>query len=45
MVKLKEKEILAVSFGPQTVRFMTHKDVNESDAEYLISSAKRIMIS
>ena len=34
--KLKEKEILAVGFGPQRVRFVTHLDFNDAQMERLI---------
>ena len=40
---LKKEEILAASSGPQTVRFVTHKDVGELDAEMLVTALKRIM--
>ncbi|TGE34170.1 low-specificity L-threonine aldolase [Desulfosporosinus sp. Sb-LF] len=36
-------EILAADFGPQTVRFVTHKDVGEHDAAKLIETVKQIM--
>ncbi len=31
--KLKEKDIHAVAFGPQTLRFVTHLDVNQEQVE------------
>ena len=40
---LEKEEILAAGFGPQTVRFVTHKDVGELDAAKLVDTLKRIM--
>lgn len=40
---LEKEEILAVGFGPQTVRFVTHKDVGELDAAKLVDTLKRFM--
>lgn len=40
---LKTDGILAAGFGPQTVRFVTHKDVGELDAAMLVDTLKRIM--
>ncbi|ODA41759.1 low-specificity L-threonine aldolase [Desulfosporosinus sp. BG] len=40
---LEKEEILAGASGPQTVRFVTHKDVGELDAAKLIDTLKRIM--
>lgn len=40
---LKKEEILAASSGPQTVRFVTHKDVGEPEADKLVDALKRIM--
>ncbi|HUX46688.1 MAG TPA: low-specificity L-threonine aldolase [Desulfosporosinus sp.] len=40
---LQTEEILAAGFGPQTVRFVTHKDVGELDAAKLVDVLKRIM--
>lgn len=34
--KLKEQEVLAVPFGPQTVRFTTHYDLNREQIEQAI---------
>jgi threonine aldolase len=40
---LEKEEVLAAGFGPQTVRFVTHKDVGELDAAKLVVALKRIM--
>jgi len=41
---LKIDGILAAGFGPQTVRFVTHKDVGELDAAMLVDTLKRVMV-
>lgn len=40
---LLAEEILAAGFGPQTVRFVTHKDVGELDSVKLVNTLKRVM--
>lgn len=40
---LRAEEILGASSGPQTVRFVTHKDVGELDATKLVETLKRVM--
>ena len=40
---LAAEEILAAGSGPQTVRFVTHKDVGELDVAKLVDTVKRIM--
>ncbi|OLN32269.1 Low-specificity L-threonine aldolase [Desulfosporosinus metallidurans] len=40
---LATEEILASDFGPQTVRFVTHKDVGKVDADKLVDALKRLM--
>lgn len=40
---LAAEEILASDFGPQTVRFVTHKDVGKVDADKLVATAKHII--
>ena len=40
---LAAEEILASGFGPQTVRFVTHKDVGNVDADKLVDALKRVM--
>ena len=40
--QLKEKEILAVGFGPQRVRFVTHLDFDDEQMERLIEVLKEI---
>lgn len=40
---LAAEEILASDFGPQTVRFVTHKDVGKVDVEKLVDALKRLM--
>lgn len=42
LAKLREKGILAVPFGPQTVRFVTHLDVTEAMIERTIEVLKHI---
>jgi threonine aldolase len=40
---LEKEEVLAAGFGPQTVRFVTHKDVGELDAAKLVATLKQVM--
>ncbi|WP_113929163.1 low-specificity L-threonine aldolase [Bacillus sp. P14.5] len=40
--KLKEKGVLAVTFGPSLVRFTTHFDVNKDDIKKTISIIKNL---
>jgi len=40
--KLKEKEILAVGFGPYSVRFVTHYDVSMNDMDHVIQALNEI---
>lgn len=40
--KLREQDIQAVAFGPQTVRFVTHLDFTEQMSEKVISVLKNI---
>jgi threonine aldolase len=42
IVQLKEKGILAVSFGPNTVWFVTHYDVTAKEMDSVIDSIKEI---
>lgn len=37
---LKEMDILAVSFGPNTVRFVTHFDVSEDEIRQVLAKLK-----
>ncbi|HWQ43875.1 MAG TPA: GntG family PLP-dependent aldolase [Desulfosporosinus sp.] len=40
---LAAEEVLAAASGPQTVRFVTHKDVGEPDVAKLVDTLKQIM--
>lgn len=40
---LRNEGVLAVDFGPQAVRFVTHKDVGAAEGEKLIATVKKIM--
>ena len=40
--KLKKENILAVAFGPQQVRFVTHLDVDDEQLDYLVKILKSI---
>ena len=40
---LQAEEILTASSGPQTVRFVTHKDVGDLDGVKLVDTLKRVM--
>ncbi len=40
--KLQEKDILAVKFGPQTIRMVTHLDFDDQQLEYVIKTLKAI---
>ncbi|MEL6719091.1 MAG: GntG family PLP-dependent aldolase [Bacteroidota bacterium] len=42
LAKLKEEGILAVAFGPQTIRFVTHLDVTEQMMEKILEVLKRM---
>ncbi|MHB1653407.1 MAG: low-specificity L-threonine aldolase [Desulfitobacteriaceae bacterium] len=40
---LREEGVLANDFGPQTVRFVVHKDIGTQDAERLITALNKVM--
>lgn len=40
--KLKEKGVLATSFGPYTVRFVTNYDVNKADIDQVIQTVSQL---
>lgn len=40
--QLKQKGVLAVAFGPQTVRMVTHLDVSDDDISNVISALKQV---
>ena len=42
LAKLKEEGILAVAFGPQTIRFVTHLDFTEKMMDKVIEVLKKI---
>ena len=42
---LRQEGVMGTDFGPQTARFVTHKDVGEEDAEKLIAAVRKVMSS
>jgi|GEM_PF-3573660 len=40
---LSARGVRCVSFGPQLVRFVTHKDVNRRDIEYTLKIAQEVL--
>ncbi len=40
--KLKEQRILAVNFGPQTIRFVTHLDISEEMMDKIITTLPKV---
>jgi threonine aldolase len=45
LAALKEKGVLASEFGPHKVRFVTHKEVNDLEADILVQSVREIMVN
>jgi threonine aldolase len=41
---LKEKGVLAVAFGPQTIRFVTHLDFTEDMLAQLLDILKKLRV-
>ena len=39
---LSEKDILAIGFGPQTIRMVTHLDIHDPDIEKVESVLKQL---
>ncbi|MEO8588035.1 MAG: GntG family PLP-dependent aldolase [Flavobacteriales bacterium] len=40
--RLREQGVIAVQFGPRTVRFVTHLDVSDADIDHVITALDRI---
>jgi threonine aldolase len=41
--RLKEEGVLAVDFGPELVRFVTHKDVSRADLETAVARIRKVL--
>lgn len=43
LIDLKKVEVLAVPFGPETIRFVTNYDVNAKDIESVITCVEQLV--